>query len=356
MNNKGELSKSDIKNNYIYLNESASDLFKQFVNQKIKIVDQDDCEFFFDVKRSWHKKKHSFIYYLYQTKDFIIQWDLKEGDSLSFKYDIETFAVDITKKGDSHVPKETSNSLPEAITIDEKSKTDILSTISKTYQSVVNEYKNTFNRQYYLPTKASQSSLVINGFTERNLTFNFCHSYLNLDLNLKRDPKAIVWQEIPINSINRQHVDSIIIDNDWIIYIEAKRLYDLTHFELLLKDLDRIMEFHSDIPLPPKPPKNKAIVLLADHYFNFNGESQKKKDKEEIYDLFFSGQNVNVEPEIIKDHPRLVDISSAKIRKVEIEKPSIEILRENEYNISVGDDLVYTIYCGVCFLDEMEKK
>ena len=315
-------------------------------------MDQDDYEFFFVVKRYNNGQL-----FLTQTQDFIDQWDLKEGDEIQFKFDdiIESFVVDIIKKkGHGQEKKEVSNT--NITSIDEKSKTDILSTISKTYQSVVNEYKNTFNRQYYLPTKASQSSLVINGFTERNLTFNFCHSYLNLDLNLKRDPKAIVWQEIPINSINRQHVDSIIIDNDWIIYIEAKRLYDLTHFELLLKDLDRIMEFHSDIPLPPKPPKNKAIVLLADHYFNFNGESQKKKDKKEIYDLFFSGQNVNFEPEIIKDHPRLADISSAKIRKVEIEKPSIEILRENKYNISVWDDLVYTIYCGVCFLDEMEKK
>lgn len=64
MNNKGELSQSDIKNKYIYLNESASDLFKQFVNQKIKIVDEDDCEFFFDVKRSWHKKKIA-LYIIY---------------------------------------------------------------------------------------------------------------------------------------------------------------------------------------------------------------------------------------------------------------------------------------------------
>ena len=349
--NNGKLSKTDVKYNKIYLDESTCALFKPFVNQKIKIVDEDDCEFFFDVNWRLSNGKNKLSLVLSQTKDFIIQWGLKEGDVLSFKYnsDICTFTVDITKKGGSHVLKETSYSLPEAITIDEKSKTDILRTISQTYQSVVNEYKNTFNKKYYLPTKASQSSLVINGFTERNLTFNFCHSYLNL----KRNTNAIVWQEIPITSANRQHVDSIIIDKDWIIYIEAKRLYDLTHFELLLKDLDRIKEFHSDIPLPPTHPKNKAIVLLADHYFN--GESKKKKDKDEIYDLFFSEQNVNVEPEIIKDHPRLADISSAKIRKVDIKEPSIEIPRENNYNISVWDDLVYTIYCGVYFLGEIEK-
>ena len=349
MNNKGELSKSDIKNNRIYLDENTSELFKQFVNQKIKIVDQDDCEFFFDVTKHWHERKHSSIYYLNQTNDFIIQWDLKEGDSLSFKYDIDSFTVDITKKSHSDVPKETTNSFPEAVAIDEKSKTDVLCTISQTYQSAVDEYRNTFVRNSYLPTKASQSSIVINGFTERNLTFNFCHSYL------KENPNAIVWQEIPINSVNRQHVDSIIIDKDkdWVFFIEAKRLYDLTHFELLLKDLERIKELHSNIPLPPKHPTNKAIILLADHYFN--GESKKKKDKDEIYDLFFSGQHVTVDPEIQNDHPGLKEINSTKINNVDIKDPSIEILRENNYNISVGDDLVYTIFCGVCFIDEMEK-
>ena len=348
---EGKLSNFDVTKNHIVLEESIRNLFEGFVGHTIKIVDEDDYEFFFEVQ----EKKDKSQLLLYQTQDFVDQWKLKKGDIIQFKYDdkIESFVVDIIKKkGYDQEKKEVSNT--NITSIDEKSKVELLRIVSQTYNSVVEEYRKIFEEKCYLPTKASQSSLVINGFTERNLTFNFCHSYLNLDLNLKRDPKAIVWQEIPINSINRQHVDSIIIDNDWIIYIEAKRLYDLTHFELLLKDLDRIMEFHSDIPLPPKPPKNKAIVLLADHYFN--GESQKKKDKEEIYDLFFSGQNVNVEPEIIKDHPRLADISSAKIRKVEIEKPSIEILRENKYNISVWDDLVYTIYCGVCFLDEMEKK
>lgn len=342
----GKLSNNDVnvKKNIIALEKNVHGLFKPFVNQKIRIVDQDDYEFYFDVKRYNNGQL-----FLFQTKDFVNQWNLKEGDVLSFKYnsDICSFTVDVSKKGISQERKETSNSFSETITIDEKSKTDILSTISRTYQSVVDEYSNTFVRNCYLPTKSSQSSLVINGFTERNLTFNFCHCFL------KRNPNAIVWQEIPITSVNRQHVDSIIIDKDWIIYIEAKRLYDLTHFELLLKDLDRIKEFHSVIPLPPTHPKNKAIVLLADHYFN--GESKKKKDKDEIYDLFFSDQNVNVEPEIIKDHPRLADISSAKIRKVDIKEPSIEIPRENNYNISVWDDLVYTIYCGVYFLGEIEK-
>ena len=340
----GKLSNSDVKLNFnfITLEEKDRGLFKPFVNQKIRIVDQDDYEFYFDVTRCNRQLR------LYHTKDFVNQWNLKAGDVLSFNYnsDICSFTVDV--KGIGQERKETSNSLPKTVTIDEKNKTDILSTISQTYQSVIDEYNNTFVRNCYLPTKSTQSSLVINGFTERNLTFNFCHSYL------KRKPNAIVWQEVPIHSVNRQHVDSIIIDNDWIIFIEAKRLYDLTHFELLLKDLDRIMKLHSEIPLPPKHPTNKAVVLLADHYFN--GESKKKKDKEEIYDLFFSGQHVIADPEILNDHPGLKEINSTKINKVDINDRSINISRDNNYNIGVRDDLVYTIYCGVCFLGETEKK
>jgi len=61
------------------------------------------------------------------------------------------------------------------------------------------------------------------GFTERNLTFYFCSSFINI----KKD--AIIWQELPIYG-SHQHLDSIIIDkgNDIIdvYYIEAKRIYN----------------------------------------------------------------------------------------------------------------------------------
>ncbi len=347
--NNGKLSKTDVKYNKIYLDESTCALFKPFVNQKIKIVDEDDCEFYFDVNWQLSNRKNKMSLVLSQTKDFIIQWGLKEGDVLSFKYnsDICTFTVDITKKGGSHVLKETSYSLPEAITIDEQSKTDILSIIPEIYQSVVNEYNNTFNRQCYLPTKASQSSLVINGFTERNLTFNFCHSYL------KQNPNAIVWQEIPITSVNRQHVDSIIIDKDWIIYIEAKRLYDLTHFELLLKDLDRIKEIHSNIPLPKKHPTNKAIVLLADHYYQGNGKKFKEK---KYYDDFFTGKGVEEWSEICEDLNLAKKLTrrakSSKINAVCDKALPISIKGDyNELNIGIAEEIVYTIYCGVFFFE-----
>ena len=344
--NKGKLSPNDVdvKKNIIYLDESVQYLFEPFVDQKIKIVDQDDCEFYFVVKR------YSGDLFLSQTKDFVIQWGLKEGDSLSFKYDIDTFTVDITKKSESHVQKDISNSLPKAITIDENSKTDILSAISETYKSVVGEYSNTFVENNYLPTKPAQSSLVINGFTERNLTFNFCHAYL------KQNPGAIVWQEIPIIDVNRQHIDSIIIDkkNDLVIYLEAKRLYDITHFEFLLDDLDRIKRHHSNIPLPLNPPTKKIVVLLADLYFN--GACKKKEYKDCYYDKFFTGQEIKSMLEIEKDYPKLQEkIISAKITKVN-DIQTINIQGDNKYNIPINGNLDYTIYCGAYFIDGTEKK
>lgn len=44
------------------------------------------------------------------------------------------------------------------------------------------------------------------GFTERNLTFNFCHEALSLNDNL------IVWQEAPFCN-KSEHLDSIIFDD-----------------------------------------------------------------------------------------------------------------------------------------------
>lgn len=344
-----KLSNNDVnvKKNIIALDKNVHGLFKPFVNQKIRIVDQDDYEFYFDVKR--YKNGQLF---LSQTKDFVNQWNLKEGDILSFKYNsnICSFTVDISKKGISQERKETSNSFPETITIDEKSKTDIISTISQTYQSVVDEYSNTFVRNCYLPTKSAQSSLVINGFTERNLTFNFCHAYL------MQNSDAIVWQEIPIIDVNRQHVDSIIIDkkNDLVIYLEAKRLYDITHFEFLLDDLDRIKRYHSNIPLPLNPPAKKIVVLLADLYFN--GVCKKKEYKDCYYDKFFSSQEIKSLPEIEKDYPKLQEkIISAKISKVN-DIQTINIQGDNKYNIPINGNLDYTIYCGVYFIDGTEKK
>ena len=233
---------------------------------------------------------------------------------------------------------------------------DITEIIKKTYKAVVDEYNKIFIENRYLPTKkAKQASLVINGFTERNLTFNFCHAYL------KQHPNAIVWQEIPIEKVKNQHVDSIIIDKeeDLVIYLEAKRLYDMSHFEKLLEDFSRIEYRYSKIPIPPtqKPLKNKAVVLLADHYYS--GEIKNKKLKEDYYDVFFNGKKIKVMDELSNNGRNLIEtIDSAKIRickDIDIHS-SIIIPKGNDYNIGINKDIIYTIYCGVYYLDSSENK
>lgn len=233
---------------------------------------------------------------------------------------------------------------------------DITEIIKETYKAVVVEYNNIFIGNSYLPTKkAKQPSLVINGFTERNLTFNFCHTYL------KQHPNAIVWQEIPIDKVKNQHIDSIIIDKDedLVIYLEAKRLYDISSFEDLLEDFSRIEYRYSKIPIPPtqKPLKNKAVVLLADHYYS--GEIKNKKLKEDYYDVFFNGKKINVMDELSNKGRNLleaIDSSKNRICKDTDIHSSILIPKGNNYNIDIEKDIVYTIYCGVYFLDCSENK
>ena len=228
--------------------------------------------------------------------------------------------------------------------IDEEKREKLLKTVSDTYQAVVNEYERIFLTNCYLPTKTSPS-LIINGFTERNLTFNFCHSYLSQHHN------AIVWQEIPIKGIDRQHVDSIIIDNDWVIFLEAKRLYDITYFESLLSDLQRIKVFHSYIPLPPKHPKNKAVVLLADQYFH--GDTSKgEKYKTNYYDNFFTSNDIIKMPEIDKlSKPLRKDIDKISNIRCKFEPITISKNNYNINKINITKDIYYTIYCGVYFIE-----
>ena len=234
-------------------------------------------------------------------------------------------------------------------------KENILIAVSETYQSVFENYKNILLDNSYLPTK-KHTSLGINGFTERNLTFNFCHSYLG------KHPNAIVWQEIPFDSeeLKRQHVDSIIIDkgkdedNNWVIYLEAKRLYGITHFEYLLNDLKRIKKEYSNIPHPKESyTAHKAVVLLADHYFQ--GECKGKMYKSNYYDNYFSGKDVIELPEISKKYSELRElIDSNKINNiVDYNNNDIHITLHGKYNkgVDIKDEITYTIYCGVYFIE-----
>lgn len=243
---------------------------------------------------------------------------------------------------------------------------DIIDIIKNTYNSVVGEYRKTFIGNHYLPTKDADSSLVINGFTERNLTFNFCHAYLN------QHKDAIVWQETPIihDDAKREHIDSIIIDkidedNYLAIYLEAKRLYGIAHFQSLLEDLNRIKKYHSYIPIPriqePHKIKYEVVVLLADLYYNDKCKT-KIEYKNNYYNNFFIGQKVTPIDKISNKYKELSGwIEKAKIRNVfnsieDIKNITIKIPKESQYNIKINDDIYYTIYCGVYFFNGTEKE
>lgn len=117
-----------------------------FVGHQLKIVDQDDCDFFFDVKKYANGQL-----FLTQTQGFIEQWNLKEGDEISFEYDDEIGAFVVNTKGNDNSQVAEKPSCTKATSTDEK--TNISKTITETYQSVVDTYRNTFKENHYLPTK-----------------------------------------------------------------------------------------------------------------------------------------------------------------------------------------------------------
>ena len=151
----------------------------------------------------------------------------------------------------------------------------------------------------------------------------------------------------------KQHIDSIIIDKkkDLVIYLEAKRLYDVPHFKYLLDDLKRIKKQHSNIPLPLNPPSKKVAILLADHVCD------GKKDEKDFYDKYFTGQkdidlpkiNEKKYSNLAKKLPNM--IKSAKISAVCDKTQAFTICGEYNNNISIEKDILYTIYCGVYFIE-----
>lgn len=79
------------------------------------------------------------------------------------------------------------------------------------------------------------------GFTERNLTFNFCHEALCLN------DKLIVWQEAPLQD-KSSHLDSVIFDDEHksLYLVEAKRLGAVNALDSINLDMDRLTKISVD--------------------------------------------------------------------------------------------------------------
>lgn len=159
---------------------------------------------------------------------------------------------------------------------------------------MVGYYKRIFCDKNLLPTNDVDNNRAT-GFTERNLTFNFCHNYLDL-CKEKELEEGIVWQEMPIIGQSRQHIDSIIVHSDILILLEAKRLHSPYHFEELTSenvsftnrehkiaqygDLRRLQTHYKDIPIyDDLKPKECYAILLADLLIQRGKNDQSKNDK-----------------------------------------------------------------------------
>ena len=113
-------------------------------------------------------------------------------------------------------------------------------------------------------------SFETTGFTERNLTFNFCHEALCLN------EKLIVWQEAPLSD-KEQHLDSIIFDdvNKSIYIVEAKRLGAEGAISSIKNDMERLEDLSTqwkkirgvdDYYVPERKNYKKYFVILVDFW------------------------------------------------------------------------------------------
>ncbi len=167
---------------------------------------------------------------------------------------------------------------------------DFVIDIETILDKMVGYYKRIFCDKNLLPTNDVDNNRAT-GFTERNLTFNFCHNYLDL-----YKEEGIVWQEMPIIGQSRQHIDSVIVHSDTLLLIEAKRLHSPYHYEELASeninytnrehktvkygDLYRLQTYYKDIPLyNDLKPKECYAILLADFFIQRGKNTQSKNDE-----------------------------------------------------------------------------
>ena len=177
--------------------------------------------------------------------------------------------------------------------------------VENAFMAMVQTYKSFFFNGLCPAIQNSDGKI---SFTERNLTFNFCNSYLQ-NAGVRNGDKIFVWQELDITQApdKRGHIDSVILDLreevKSIVFIEAKRIANggsevngvkVRKMEALKNDMDRLR--HLDLPdlttLSPKwniPEDLKGmihnshpdiyIMALVD-YWEWNGRKNTKAAEE----------------------------------------------------------------------------
>lgn len=152
--------------------------------------------------------------------------------------------------------------------------------VEKAFMAMVQTYKSFFFNGLCPAIPNSDGKI---SFTERNLTFNFCNSYLQ-NAGVRNGDKIFVWQELDITQApdKRGHIDSVILDLredvNSIVFIEAKRIANggdkvdgkkVRKMEALKNDMERLR--HLDLPglstLTPKwnIPKDLKGTIITYH-------------------------------------------------------------------------------------------
>jgi hypothetical protein len=154
--------------------------------------------------------------------------------------------------------------------------------IQTVFDNTVQSYER-FLKDYY-PAHGA------NGFTERNLTFNFSHNYL------RQSPNAIIWQEVPLVKCGgkREHFDTLIIDNEnkSILIIEAKRLGTDAKYNSVQNDLTRIKEkykFVKDIEDKIDLGYSLYALLLVDIWIPKDKGGQKENQRNQFLEIEGNG-------------------------------------------------------------------
>lgn len=146
--------------------------------------------------------------------------------------------------------------------------------VENAFDEMVQTYKGFFFNSF-CPAIPNSDGKV--SFAERNLTFNFCSSYLQ-NAGVRNGNEIFVWQKLDIKmGKSRGHIDSMILDLredvNSIVFIEAKRITNLStkgksKIDSLKEDMDRLC--HLDIPeLSTLEPKWNIPACLENLISNY---------------------------------------------------------------------------------------
>lgn len=127
------------------------------------------------------------------------------------------------------------------------------------------------------------------GFTERNLTFNFCSQYEQLwNETSSHEHNLVIWQEAPIRNDGKlgEHIDSVIIDDDCVYLVEAKRLNGTDKIKSIESDIDRLKKVAAGELEINGIPQNAKIYLVVLVDFWLPRLSADQKNKNELRESF----------------------------------------------------------------------